>query len=105
MSDPTPTIRPPGHRFGRRDALRWAGATAGAVAAAPALAGCTDDVPDPSAPRTGVDGVEPLELGELTPGVQYPEGYVGPKARTITPFRRRVGDLQGRGPSGRRGRR
>ena len=52
----------------------------------PALAGCSDDVPETTQSNAGVEGVEPLQLGELTPGVQYPDPYLGPQARAIAPF-------------------
>lgn len=66
----------------RRRFLQFAGALAGASA----LAGCSSGTPDPTGTPTGVAGVDPIQLGPDTPGVLYPDGYVGPRASEKAPF-------------------
>ena len=61
-----------------------AGAGLGAVGLTGALAGCST-ASGPEQPK-GIGDVPQVQLGPETPGVKYPEGYVGPRATVTEPF-------------------
>ena len=65
----------------RRAVLGLAGATGLALA----TAGCTTEGSAPDAPK-GVEGVDPVQLGEDSTGISYPKPYVGPTANRYEPF-------------------
>lgn len=83
---------PTARRLSRRGFLGRAGAAGGAMIAAPAtLTACGGDSgADPAV--VGDESYEPgsasllVELGPEVEGINYPEDYVGPKARELEPF-------------------
>src|SRR5699024_165388 len=73
----------------RRSLLRMGAAGAGTLAASTALASCSSDAPaaQEAVSPSGVEGVEQVQLGEeITEGIVYPEGYVGPRKYAREPF-------------------
>ena len=78
----------PASGVSRRDLIRYGVGVGVAAAASPALlaaCGNGDDGGDGDTPK-GLEGVPKVELGAETTGVQYPEGYIGPKARELKSF-------------------
>jgi len=72
----------------RRDLIRFGVGVGVAAAASPMLlaaCGGGDDDTGGETPQ-GLEGVPKKELGAETSGVQYPENYVGPKARELKTF-------------------
>lgn len=73
----------------RRSLLRFGAAGAGSIAAATALSSCnTGDpvAPGESVEATGVEGVDPVQIGDEVEGILYPDPYVGPRAHVREPF-------------------
>ncbi|SEE67668.1 extracellular solute-binding protein [Ruania alba] len=84
------TFNPLERDIDRRALLRYGAAGAGAIATSTVLASCGSD-PQTEAPTeveaSGVEGVEQVQLGEeITEGILYPDGYVGPRAYAREPF-------------------
>ncbi|MFC7624974.1 hypothetical protein [Microlunatus sp. GCM10028923] len=69
----------------RRAFVRAAGIGAAGLAVPGALAACSTEGSGPEKPG-GIENVEQKQLGADTPGVVYPDGYVGPKASQKEPF-------------------
>ena len=82
-----PTGSSRGSGLSRRDLIRYGvGAGVGAAAASTLLAGCGGGDDTGGEQPKGLEGVQKVELGPETSGVQYPEGYIGPKARELKAF-------------------
>lgn len=69
----------------RRSFFRAASLSLSAVAFPSLLTACTGEESGAEKPK-GIENVEQIQLGAETKGVQYPEGYVGPKASAKEPF-------------------
>jgi putative aldouronate transport system substrate-binding protein len=78
----------PAGGMSRRDLIRYGVGAGVAAAASPALlAACGGGKGNSGGNDTkGLEGVPKVELGAETSGVQYPEGYIGPKAREVKAF-------------------
>lgn len=84
-----PSTGPTGTVIDRRSLLRFGAAGAGTLAASTVLASCSSETPAPEAPidAAGVEGVEQVQFGEeITEGITYPEGYIGPRQYAREPF-------------------
>ncbi|GAA2101948.1 extracellular solute-binding protein [Microlunatus panaciterrae] len=70
----------------RRAFFKAAGLGLGTVAFPSLLTACTGEKTSSGDKPKGLENVKKVELGEATPGVLYPEGYVGPRATQKKPF-------------------
>lgn len=71
-----------GNRWHRRDLLRAGlGLGLGGIAVPGLLSGCSHNADGPQNNGQGTDNGPAQELGKEIPGVNYPDGYVGPKTR------------------------
>jgi putative aldouronate transport system substrate-binding protein len=76
-----------GRVINRRSLLKFGAFGAATVTATALLTGCSSDPSDvPSASATGIEGVDPIQLGPDVEGVLYPDGYIGPRATVKEPF-------------------
>lgn len=69
----------------RRAFMKVSGIGIGAITMPGLLTSCSSEADTPETAK-GIENVEQIQLGAETPGVNYPEGYVGPRASEKTPF-------------------
>ena len=88
MTSPLGSVGPALPKISRRNLVRAAGLGVGALAVPGVLTACSggDDTTTPGSSASGVEGVEPKQLGTETTGINYAEGYVGPRARAVSAF-------------------